>query len=119
MATFPAYAEILFDSYNKKRESALLRSEMESGPPKQARVKYNVMVVHNVKIYLASRDDFESFEEWYKDDLNEGSSWFDMTDPVYGSTIQARFRDGGYTATPMSAKMEDWTVQAQIETWSM
>lgn len=119
MATFPTYANILYNGYQKNRESALMRSEMESGPPKQARVKSNVMEVHNVKIYLASKANFLLFESWYADDIFDGASWFDFTDPITGNTIQARFRNGGYAATPMTADMENWEITAQIETWSV
>jgi len=119
MAAFPSYADILYSGYSKKRESSLLRSEMDSGPPKQARVKSNVMEVHSVKIYLASNAYFQSFEQWYRDDISDGASWFDFTDPVTRTTIQARFRDGGYTATPMTPDMENWEITAQIETWSV
>jgi hypothetical protein len=118
MATFPTYAQILYKDYSKKRESSLLRSEMESGPPKQARYKYNVMEVHSVKIYIDSKANFLLFETWYKDDLSDGANWFDFVDPISGSTISARFRDGGYTASPMTAAMQDWEISAQIETWS-
>lgn len=118
MAAFPNYAQILFNGYSKKRESALLRSEMDSGPPKQARVKYNVMETHNVSIYLSTKSDFQSFETWYSDTIGEGSAWFDFVDPVSGSTVQARFKDGGYTAKPMAANMEQWEVSANIEIWS-
>lgn len=117
MATLPAYVQILIDGYAQKRESALLRTEMEYGPPKQAKVKSRVMVTRSVKMYVASKVNFQSFETWYRDDINEGSSWFDMTDPVSGSTVNARFVGGGYTATPMSAKMEDWQISAEIESW--
>lgn len=117
MATFPAYAQILYNGYSQKKESALLRTEMDSGPPKQAKVKSKVMVVHSVKIYLSTKADFQSFETWYDTTLDQGSAWFDFTDPVSGSTIQARFRDGGYTAQPMIADMSKWEITAQIESW--
>lgn len=117
MATFPTYAKVLFNGYSQKKESALLRTEMDSGPPKQAKVKSKVMVVRSVKIYLSSKSDFQSFETWYDTDLEQGSSWFDFTDPVSGSTVQARFRDGGYTSTPMIADMSRWEITAQIESW--
>lgn len=119
MATFPAYANILYNGYTKNRESALMRSDMESGPPKQARVKSNVMEVHSVKIYLASKADFLSFESWYANDIFDGASWFDFVDPITGNTIQARFRDGGYAASPLTPAMEKWEVTAKIETWSV
>lgn len=117
MATFPTYAQILYNGYSQKKESALLRTEMDSGPPKQAKVKSKVMVVRSVKIYLSTKTDFQSFETWYDTTLDQGSAWFDFVDPVSGSTIQARFRDGGYTAQPMIADMSKWEVSAQIESW--
>lgn len=118
MATFPSYAQILYNGYSQKKESALLRTEMDSGPPKQAMVKSKVMIVRSVKIYLASKANFNSFETWYDTDLSNGALWFDFVDPVSGSTIQARFRDGGYTAQPMTPAMQDWEVSAQIESWA-
>lgn len=119
MATFPTYANILYSGYQKNRESSLMRTDMESGPPKQARVKSNTMEVHTVKIYLASKANFQSFESWYENDISDGASWFDFTDPVSGLTVQARFRDGGYAASPMTADMENWEVSAKIEVWSV
>lgn len=117
MATFPTYAKILYKDYSQKKESALLRTEMDSGPPKQAKIKSKVMLVRNVKIYLSSKSDFQSFEVWYDTTLSQGSAWFDFTDPVSGLTIEARFRDGGYTAQPMIADMSKWEISAQIESW--
>lgn len=119
MAAFPEYANILYSGYSKKRESSLLRTEMDSGPPKQARIKSNVMEVHSVKIYLSSKENYQYFESWYESDIADGASWFDFTDPITGSTIQARFRDGGYTATPMTPDMENWEISAQIEVWAI
>lgn len=119
MAAFPNYAKILYSGYQKNRESSLMRTDMESGPPKQARVKSNVMEVHTVKIYLSSKSDFQSFENWYRSDIADGASWFDFTDPISGSTVQARFRDGGYSASPMIADMSKWEVSAKIEIWSV
>lgn len=117
MATFPSYAKILFKDYSQIKESALIRTEMESGPPKQAKIKSKVMSVRSVKIYLSSKVDFQNFEDWYENDLQLGSAWFDFIDPVSGSTIQARFRDGGYTAIPIIADMNKWEIAAQIESW--
>lgn len=117
MATLPSYVKILFQDYSQRRESALLRTEMESGPPKQAKVRSRVMLTRAAKLYLSSKADFQSFETWYREDLDEGALWFDMTDPVSGSTIEARFVGGGYTATPMSAAMQLWQVEVNIESW--
>lgn len=117
MATFPTYAQILYSGYSQKKESALLRTEMDSGPPKQAKVKSKVMVVRPVKIYISTKSDFISFETWYDTELSNGASWFEFVDPVSGATISARFRNGGYTATPMTPNMENWEIAAEIESW--
>jgi hypothetical protein len=117
MATLPAYVDVLFNGYSQKRESALLRTEMEYGPPKQAKVQSLVMITRSARLYVNTKANFQSFETWYRNDLNEGVSWFDMTDPVSGSTITARFVGGGYTATPMTAAMEQWEIGVQIESW--
>lgn len=115
--TFPAYARLLFDGYRQKRESALLRTEMESGPPRQAKVRSRVMLTRSVKIYLASKADFQAFENWYATTINLGASWFNMVDPVSGATVAGRFVSGGYTATPIAGKLAAWVVEASIESW--
>lgn len=121
MATpvFPSYATILLTGYSQKRESALMRTEMESGPPKQAKVKTKPMVVRAATILLKSKSDLAAFEAWYVSEINEGSSWFTFTDPITKATTQARIRDGGYTAAPSSgdAAAGTWQIQLQIETW--
>ena len=116
MATFPTYAKLLADGYAEQRESALLRTEMESGPPKQAKIKSRVMVVRPVNVLIQSRADYLSFVTWFKDTLNEGSSWFDFTDPVDRAVKQARFVGGGLEASPQ-AGMTLWTIPLKIETW--
>lgn len=115
--TFPSYAKILFAGYSQQRESAVMRTEMESGPPRQAKVRSRVMLTRSVKIYFSSLADFQSFETWYSTDINEGASWFNFTDPVKGTTVLARFSSGGYTATPLIGGMNAWEVDGKIESW--
>lgn len=116
--TFPSYAKILLSGYQQQRESGLLRTEMDSGPPRQAKVKSRVMLTRTVKIYFESLADFQSFETWYANDCNLGASWFNFNDPVSGTTVAARFVNGGYTATPMAGGINAWQVDAKIESWS-
>lgn len=116
MATFPTYAKILASGFAEQRESALLRTEMESGPPKQAKIKSRVLVTRPVKVLLQSRADYLRFVDWFADDLNEGSSWFDFMDPVDRTVKQARFVGGGLEASPQ-AGLTVWTINAKIETW--
>ena len=116
MATFPTYAKLLADGYAEQRESALLRTEMESGPPKQAKFKSRVMVVRPVTVLLQSRSDYLSFVTWFSETINEGSAWFDFTDPVTHTVKQGRIVGGGLEATPQ-AGLTLWTIPLKIETW--
>lgn len=117
MPTFPAYAKLLFSDYAEQRESALLRTEMEAGPPKQMRIKTKVLKTRPVAVYLGSKADYAAFEAWFSSDISEGAQWFDITDPVTGSIKQARFSGDGLTATPMPGGLDQWIVKAKIETW--
>lgn len=115
--SFPSYAKILLAGYQQQRESALLRSEMESGPARQSKVRSRVMITRTCTIFLGSLTDYNAFETWYATTLGEGSAWFDYTDPVSGITKSARFVGGGYTATPSAAGIGSWQVSAKIESW--
>lgn len=116
MPTLPAYAKILLAGFAEQRESALLRTEMESGPPKQAKVKSRVMVTRPATISIETKADYLSFVDWFAHDINEGAAWFDWTDPVSGTTRQARFVGGGLDATPV-AGLRHWMIKTKIETW--
>lgn len=115
--SFPSYASIMLNGYEHQRESALLRTTMESGPPKQARIRSRVMVTKSCIIKLKSLNDFESFEQWYANDLNEGALWFTYFDPISELIKTARFVDGGFKATPMASAQGSWTIQMKIESW--
>lgn len=118
MATLPSYVKISFDSYSQKRESGILRTDMESGPPRQARFKTRVMITRNAKLIIESKANFQAFETWFMNDLAGGSLFFNMTDPVSKQTIEARFVGGEYTATPMTSTLNIWQIDCQIENWS-
>ena len=115
--TFPSYAKILFSGYSQQRESALLRTEMDSGPPRQAKVRSRVMVTRSCDLYFDSLSAFQSFEFWYANDLNEGVAWFNFTDPISGAAKQGRFVGGGYVATPLLGQSKAWKISLKIETW--
>jgi hypothetical protein len=114
---FPSYAKILVSGFSQQRESALLRTEMESGAPKQAKVRSRVMITRTCKIYLSSLADFQSFDTWFSTTLDEGALWFTFTDPVSLVATTARFVGGGYSAAPLMDKTTDWVITLKIETW--
>lgn len=97
MAAFPAYGQLLLDGHGETPESALLRTDMEGGPPKQIKIKSRVMVARPVA-YLFSATEYSQFKIWHRDTINRGADWFDWVEPVDGTTVQARIVGGAYTA---------------------
>lgn len=118
MAALPSYVCILAEGFAVTKESALMRTEMDSGPPKQAKIKSRVMVTQTVNMLLNTRADYQSFETWYSNDINYGASLFDYPDPISKNTVEARFKNGGYRSTPLSPNMDQWKISAEIEYWS-
>lgn len=116
MPTFPAYARIARSGYSEQRESALLRTEMESGPPRQARIKTRVMITRPITIRLDTKAHYLAFIAWFSTELGEGAAWFDFPDPISGTAKPARFVGGGLEGTP-GAGLSFWEIKTKIETW--
>jgi hypothetical protein len=117
MASLPIYVRFLHDGYAEEKESGILRTEFESGPPRQTRFKTRVLKTRSVKLYLDSKQHFLDFETWFSTDLQGGALFFTMTDPITSSNIEARFVGGIYNARPMTAKLDCWEVDCKIESW--
>ncbi|HFD81045.1 MAG TPA: hypothetical protein ENK05_11755 [Gammaproteobacteria bacterium] len=123
MAAFPSYGKLVLQDYGETPNPAVLRTEMEGGPPKQAQILSRVMVIRPVTmIYSAS--EFASFKTWFRDQIARGADWFDWTDPVDGQLKQARIvssqQQPSWQATPFTESPGaplSWEVRMQIETW--
>jgi hypothetical protein len=118
MATLPSYVRIFYNGYSEQRESGIIRTEFESGPPRQARFKTRVMKTRSAKLYLDTKANFLAFETWFATELQNGALFFNMNDPITGSTIEGRFVGGVYQSRPLSAKLDCFEVSCQIESWS-
>lgn len=95
-----------------------MRTEMESGPPRQTKVRSRVLVTRQVVIDIDSGANYALFKTWYGTTINEGADWFTWTDPVDGVSKSARFAGGGFSASPVSRNVAaHWLVRASIETW--
>lgn len=117
MPTWPAYAAILFDGYAEEPEPAVIRTEMESGPAKQAMVRSLVTIQRPVKALITSNADYQSFMTWFRTDIKRGALWFDWTDPVDGQVKQARIVGGKIDPRPQRKDMSRWHIGLRIETW--
>lgn len=115
METLPSYVKVLYEGYTETKESGILRTEFESGPPRQARFKSRTMKTRQVRLFIDSNANFQDFEEFFATDLQQGALFFNMTDPLKGTTVEARFVGGVYTARPLTSSMNKWEVNCQIE----
>lgn len=118
MPTWPSYAHILHAGYSVTRESALQRTDMESGPPKQARVRSRVMVRRALTVRLDAKADYLNFIDWFAVTIKEGALWFDWTDPIDGQSKPARIvASEGIDQSPLGPRQSQWRVPLIIETW--
>ncbi len=117
MAAFPTYAEILLDGYAVSQASALKRSEMDAGPPKQRLDRSRQMVERTVTVRLRSRADYTAFMSWFRDTIHRGADWFDWPDPETLTTVQARIKNGELQRKPMNTALTLWHVSFTMESW--
>lgn len=118
MATFPTYAKLLFNGFAVEQAPAVRRTNMESGPPKQAKILSRVMVTRAVTYKISSAADYTSFMVWFNTTLGYGVSWFDWTDPVDSVVKTARIVDGKIKCVPVVKTLAEWDIHFNLETWS-
>ncbi len=118
MESLPSYAKVLLAGFGEEAESGVQRTQMESGPPKQLRVKTRVLVRRDVAIHVGSKANYLLFVEWFQVDINMGADWFTWTDPVSATSKSARFVSALGRAAPVGRLADAWVVAATIETWS-
>lgn len=118
MATFPTNAIPLFSGFGIARESAVKRTDMESGPAKQTKVKSRVSVKRQITYEFRSQANYDSFITWFETDADYGAAWFNWVDPVGGATKTARIVEKIDGERPAMPDLGVWQVSLVIETWS-
>lgn len=113
MPTWPASLpqDPSLDGYSSEDQSGMLRSEMDSGPPKQRR-RFTATTENISLSWLMTKTQLSTFNSFYKTTLLEGSLAFDITHPVNGWTVSARFTAPAQRS-PIYINM--WRVNAVIE----
>jgi hypothetical protein len=117
MATWPSYAEIKGEGFAENAQSALERTEMESGPPKQVRVRSRVMVQRPVKVLIRTAANYASWLTWFRTTIRHGADWFDWTDPRDSTTNSARIVGGVTTNELAAGVLGQWLLSMTLETW--
>lgn len=113
------YGKLVLDGYGERPESAVLRTDMETGPPKQAMLRSRVMVKRNITM-LYTKSEYQSFLTWFRDTTARGANFFFWTDPRDGVSKLARIINGEYEARSYVATEGadlSWEVSLQLETW--
>lgn len=117
MPTWPAYAKIILPEFAEQPDPAILRSEMESGPPKQVKVKSRVLVQRPITFSIDGKANYLAFRAWFKSDIRLGADWFDWTDPVDGAVKSARIVGGKVEYRPLNKAFTFWRGRTVLETW--
>lgn len=117
MATFPTYAKLMHDPYRVTRAPAVVRTDMESGPPKQAKIRSRVMVTREVRYAFGSIADYQAFITWFNTGIARGAGWFDWNDPIDDSVKQARIVGGQIEEEQPNKTLDVWQLKFRIETW--
>jgi hypothetical protein len=94
MAIFPSYVKYAPMDTGEKISSIVERSEMEKGLPKQRRNQTSPLVKIGMTLYFDSKENYQKFEDWFFNDINAGTSFFDFKHPRTGLTVQARIPSG-------------------------
>lgn len=113
MAVFPA-GKITASGFRRKRMSNVIRTDMESGPAKQALRSSRDSIRFPIS-YLFTKAEYDAFDLWVRDTINT-VGWFDWVDPVSGATLQARIVNGDISdAAPLNPHMANWVVKMELE----
>jgi hypothetical protein len=121
---FPAFMVLIFAGHNHQPQSAVRRSEFESGPVRQASYKCREMIRRSVTYRACSAAEYAAFQNWRSKILAHGADHFLWTDPlrvnagVSPSTVRAVIVDGSTTGDPSNDRLDTWEISFTIEYWS-
>jgi hypothetical protein len=115
--TFPTYTTVLTGSTQLNATPIINRTQMESGPAKQAPNQSYSFPQQQLYIVF-SVDQFEDFNTWFvdPDNGNYGASFFNWTDPQFSTTRSARIVGGAYgPVQPLTATSNYLVMQVTFE----
>ena len=117
-ASWPARLPLpTFDGYALEPESAVTRTDMESGPARQRR-RFTQTPTRIPVRWRMSATDFATFEAWFRLKLDDGADWFAITllGGIGIAAHEARFVGQGnasYKAVP--GRSGAWIVTSVLE----
>lgn len=93
---FPTGVAIVLGSVSESPQSAVLRSEMERGVPKQRRERSDVLVSVPAELQFRNKAQAQDWLDWFYSaaGAGAGADWFAWVHPRTGQTVQARIKGG-------------------------
>lgn len=116
MVDWPSDLPGMFSGLNDQRRSAKVRSNVEVGPALQRR-RYTTAVRNvNVPMNLTNAERV-IFDDFFINDIEEGTLSFNWTDPVTGDTVAFRFRsdDGPNWQGSETGDFKMWSATLELE----
>ena len=86
----------LIDDYQREGHNNVIRSAMETGPPK-CRRRYTAAVQQIQTSMIMTPAQLLIFEDFYENTILDGALEFEIPDDINGGTMDVKFRDK-YTA---------------------
>lgn len=116
MIYFPTYVDIIANTYNVEHTANVLRSDFDSGFPKQRqaycagfkRVSFDVYVPGHKK---------QDFIDWW-DSLGKGALWFVFIDPETLQETRARMTEFNFQFVPQDNQLRKWRTSLALEIFS-
>jgi len=106
--------KLLKNGFKRQRIPNVIRSDMESGPAKQALRSTRNYLRFPVEYYF-TKAEYEFFDIWVKDTINTIGT-FDWIEPLNSTTVRAKIIGGDISdATPINPQLSHWVVKFIIE----
>ena len=98
VAAWPTGVPDTFESsgFAYDADSGVVRSDMDSGPPKVRR-RFSSVSKNMKGTIIMTKAQFLLWETWFEDVVYHGSLSFTMTDPINGGSMTVRIVTGGNT----------------------
>lgn len=116
MATFPSslFPLIDADNYASAEGYPVIRTEMDTGPPKRRR-RFTAAVRRRRLSMLCDETERETFRTFYRVDCFQGAGTFQMQDPEFAATKIITF---GFASAPTIDAVEQglyWRITLDLE----
>lgn len=104
IASWPLSGELLLNEWQKSPQDNRVSFKPEIGPALTRRRGTARIVLWSATYRLRGLDALEDFEEWFKDDIKDGTLPFEMEHPLSCETRRFKFGEALYQVAPRSRK---------------